>query len=340
MANFNTVDATTHSCSLATGLPAWLRRHPQDWQAGTLDRAALYARAEALYASPQHLASARQLASQLLSFLDGMAVARRVVRDMPMYMLLSASMYLHHRRDAADPDSGVSLKSLRTLFTHPDRPGTYAGDTHLRDMLAWARLSGLLQRVPAVAGARRVQRFEPTELMQDMFRGWLLAFMRGSAQLLAPPAPLDAPPSAHAAFEVLSYRISGYLRDGFVLTERHPFIQQLMMRRHGYHVFLSLVEGLHEHDGVLTAPVSVSALAQRFDVARGTVRNTLALAQQSGHLRFDSAAGWVTLDPQFAQQTLRWMALEALWMNGLTAAALQSRQHPAADTHQPDRATP
>ncbi|RYF42877.1 MAG: hypothetical protein EOO25_05195 [Comamonadaceae bacterium] len=304
-------------------MPAWLTRHPRDWQPGTLDREALYAQAEAVYAAADHMASARRLAGALLGYLDGMPVARRVVRDMPMYLLLGASMYLHHRRDPGDPDSGVSLKALRALFTQPGRPGPYAGDSHLRDMLAWARLSGLLERAPDAGGARRVQRFRPTPPMEDMFRGWVLAFMRGSALLLVPPAPLDALPAARTAYEVLSYRISGYLRDGFVLTERHPFIHQLMMRRHGYHVFLSLMEGLRSENGGVVAPVTVSGLAQRFDVARGTVRNTLEMAQQAGHLRFDGAAGLVALEPAFAQQALRWMALEALWMNGLTAAALQ-----------------
>lgn len=319
MANFNTVSAP-HVPS-PPGFPAWLTRDPRAWPPGTLDRTALYAQAEALYAAPEAMAHARALASELLRFLDTMAVARRVVRDMPMYFLLGSSMYLHHRRSTDDPESGVSLKSLRALFTSPERPGTYAGDSHLRDMLAWARLSGLLRRAPA--GSGRVHRYEPTVLMEDMFRGWVAAFMRGSAGQFVPPADPALLPAAQTAYRVLSLRISAYLRDGFVLTERHPFIHQLMMRRHGYHVFLSVMEGLQpEEGGAASAPVTVSGLAQRFDVARGTVRNTLEMAHEAGHLRFDSTAARVTLSPEFAAQALRWMALEALWMNGLTSAAL------------------
>jgi hypothetical protein len=309
-----------------TAPPAWLRDGGAHWAPGTLQRDAFYASVEGLAAMPGFLHVARAAARAVLDFLADTPMATRVVRDMPMYLLLVCCMHLHHRRDPADPRSGITLARLRQLYS---RGGTrsYAADTHLRDMLAWARLRGLLQPAPGVAD-RRVRRLEPGLPMQTMFQRWLQAFHQAGVVRLPDTLLHDGLPVIDLASEVVSDRVAAYAHDGFTPTERFPQIQQLMQVRHGYHVYLAMVAALPEGDAPSTLPLSVSALATRFEVARGTVRNALVLAQQQGLLLHDSRAGVVHLRPAFMTLTRSWMALELGWMNGVmrgAACRLQQR---------------
>ena len=310
-----------------TAPPAWLRDAGADWAPGTLQRDAFYATVERLAALPGFIGMARQAARAVLDFLADTPMATRVVRDMPMYLLLVCCMHLHHHRDPADPRSGITLARLRELYS---RGGTrsYAADTHLRDMLAWARLRGLLQLAPGAAD-RRVRRLEPAAPMVTMFQRWLLAFHQAGAVRLPQALLTDGLPTAELAAEVLSQRVAAYAHDGFTPTERYPLVQQLMQVRHGYHVYLAIVAALPDGEAPPALPLSVSALAARFEVARGTVRHALALAQQQGLLQHDSRAGTVQLRPAFLALTRSWMALELCWMNGVMRAAahrLQSRR--------------
>jgi DeoR-like helix-turn-helix domain len=257
----------------------------------------------------------------LAPLLHGAPVAMRVVRDMPMYLLLVCCVYLHHRRDPADPAGGISLRNLRTLYT---RRGTrhFAADSHLRDMLAWTRLRGLLR--PVASADARVRRLEPTPLMTGMFQHWLRAFVRGGAVAL--PQGLESQeglPDADLVHEVLSYRIDGLWVDGYTVVERHPLVGQFMQRRHGYHVFLFLVAGMGPGLDQTLVPLSVSALAERFQVARGTIRNNLAMLAEAGLVAHDGARARAQLLPPFAALARHWMATEITWMNGLCRAAVR-----------------
>jgi len=243
---------------------------------------------------------------------------------MPMYLLLVCCMYLHHRRNPDDPCSGITLTSLRELYS---RGGTrsYAADTHLRDMLAWARLRGLLQPVAAVAD-RRLRPLEPGPPLIGMFQGWVQAFERAGVVRLPSSCVEGGLPLPQLVFALMSHRISAYAREGFVPTERYPLIQQFMQRRHGYHVFLGLVDGLREDEAQAELSLSVSGLATRLDVARGTIRNTLQLATDSGLIQHDNPRAPMLLTPAFMRLARRWMAMEVTWMNGMCRAA----SHPLA----------
>jgi len=311
-----------------TAPPAWLRDGGASWAPGTLQRDAFYASVEKLAALPGFLHVARAAARGVLDFLADTPMATRVVRDMPMYLLLVCCMHLHHRRDPDDPRSGITLARLRQLYS---RGGTrsYAADTHLRDMLAWARLRGLLQPAPGAAD-RRVRRLEPGAPMLTMFQRWLQAFHQTGVVRLPAGLVHDGLPLPVLASEVVSDRVAAYAHDGFTPTERYPVIQQLMQVRHGYHVYLAMVAALPDDGAPATVPLSVSALATRFEVARGTVRHALALAQQQGLLQHDSPAGVVHLRPDFIALTRSWMALELGWMNGIMRAAAHRLQAAAA----------
>lgn len=322
MANFNTMSAV--DIGDRAGAVAWLRADPRQWPPGTLDRGTLYAAAQQLAAHPAHGHAARHLAVEILRFLEDVPVAKRVVHDTPIYILLVFCMYLHHVRDPADPRSGVTLKGLRNLFAARGA-NSFAGDSHIRDMLAWCRNRGLLQQAPPT-GDRRVRPLEPTPQLVDMFQHWVQAFLRGSADLLLPPLAPDVLPPPAVVYEILSYRIRCYARENFAPTERFPLIQEFMLHKHGYHVFLSLVESMRvEADGA-SAPLTVSGLAQRFGIARGTVRNALEPAEKQGLLALRGEDGSVQLDPAFVALALQWMAFEATYMHGLISAAACRRE--------------
>ena len=304
MANFNTMSAADQPG--AAGPTEWLRADPRQWPPGTLDRDCLYAAARHLASLPAHPRAARSLAVEVLRFLEQVPVAKRVVHDTPIYILLVFCMYLHHNRDPADAASGVTLKALRTLFAARG-PDAFAGDSHIRDMLGWCRNRGLQRpRAP---------------LLVDMFQHWVQAFLRGSAELLAPPLSPETLPPPEVVYEVLSFRIRCYARESFAPTERFPLIQEFMLHKHGYHVFLSLVESMRVDAHGASAPVSVSGLAQRFDIARGTVRNALEPAEKQGLLALHGDDGAVHLTPEFVELALQWMAFEATYMHGIIKAA-------------------
>lgn len=330
MANFNTMSAA--DIAAASGPTAWLRADPRQWPPGTLDRDQLYAAARHLAEHPAHPRAARSLASEVLLFLDECAVAKRVVHDTPIYILLVFCMYLHHQRDASDPASGVTLKAVRTLYAARGQDKSFAGDSHIRDMLAWCRHRGLLQYAPrqGTAGDKRVRPLEPTPLLVDMFQQWVRAFLRGNAEVLAPPLPPEQLPPPEVVYEVLSYRIRCYARENFTPTERFPLIQEFMLHKHGYHVFLSLVAAMRPEGPGASAPVSVSGLARHFDVARGTVRNALEPAHAQGLLELHGEDGAVRLTPAFVQLALQWMAFEATYMHGLVNAAARPAAPPPA----------
>lgn len=312
------VIATTEESLLA---PPWLCGNPVAWPPKTLDRAALMADADRAAQTPGFVALARAVAREVLTCLDHSPTAMRVVRDMPMYLLLVCCMHLQHRRDPGNPRSGVTLANLRALYS---RGGTrsYASDTHLRDMLAWAKQRGLLR--PAATDDARVHLLEPTQAMVGMFQQWLNAFVRAGAVRLPPNVVDEGLPSTPLVYEVLSYRICAYWVDGFVLTERYPLIQAMMQRRHGYHVFLVLVADMPSQtvagEGAVL-PLSLSTLAQRFQISRGTVRNTLGQAEDAGLLTYDGVKECVQLRPEFHALAQAWMALEITWMAGLCRAA-------------------
>jgi hypothetical protein len=331
--------------------PPWL--HPalsqkeSKWMPGTLDRELLYEMTDRVEREEHLLHHAQTLAKGVLGFYDSNADAKRVVRDTPMYLLLVASVALHQRASdaghgsgGAEPDrtAGVTLTNLCELLGLPrmptptpttPQPGAFAGQTQVQDMLRWARARGLLVRTSAMGrpSDRRVQRFEPSPTLVMMFRQWIGAFMATNLFPWPTLREADGLPPAWLVTEVLALRIDAFRNEAFVPTERHPAIQQVMMRRHGYQMFLRLVADLQvrpAQDASAEAAVNVSSIASQFDVSRGTVRNVLSLANELGWIDANAAGSRKArfkVTEQFLETTRRWMALELTYMNGLVWGA-------------------
>lgn len=299
------------------GDACWLRGPVDAWNPGTLDRETLYAQAHARAHDARSFERARRLASEVLAYTDDVQVAKRVVHDTPIYLLLVSCMYLHHRHELGQSD-GVTLTALRELFAPGKAPRSFAGDSHLREMLAWVRQCGLLCQAEARDG--RVRRYEPTPLLEDMFQRWVQAFQRTDAwDSGLDPSRVPVPPVV-LVYRVLSCRIEAF-RHGFVPTERFPLIQQHMLRRHGYATFLAMVEAMEPHGDGATAHFSLTTVASRFQVARGTVRAVLGLGAEAGLLAHDSRRSHLTLTPAFVRLAQDWMALEFTYMRDLCRQA-------------------
>jgi hypothetical protein len=313
--------------------PSWLNHHPQDWQPGTLDRDALHASADALVADPRFAQTRIEFIEQWLWSFDAHPVTQRVVRDTPLYLLLVFALFLHHRRDPVRSSSGITLTALRGLYAHGTSQRVFASPSRVRDMLQRAEHAGLLEPARATPGRsidRRVRRLEPTPLAWQIFGRWIVAFLRGSARMLRPPVPVDEHTvlDEQAVGAVFCHRIAAYLHDRFVLTERCAPVQEFMLRDHGYLVFLRLMHTVRAEGGRYVARAPVGELAERFEVARATVRNVLAQAQAAGQLEYERGGLRVVLSPAFHAVAQRWLALEMVWMHGLACCALEPNQRP------------
>ena len=320
--------------------PAWLREHPQAWAPGTLDRDALHAASRALAANEGFEQRASHFARNWLRVQAEHPGLRSVFRNTPRYLLLIASAVMHHRRDPADPLSGVTPSRLAQFFAHAVRAHLHVSASQLKAALAHARLHGLLQ--PAAGRTQvtdaRFRPLEPTALLDGILRQWIAGFLRACEgdEALPLPAPVDAMIATPGLVgEMFGYRLAALEHDRFILWE--DFAQPLawvLRHDHGYRVFLQMTEAMQAlPDGTALVPITAQEISRRAAVSRGTVRNLLADAQAHGWFVEPAPAGARRLAPKTLQVTLQWTALELVWMHGLACAAwarMQAAPHTAA----------
>lgn len=309
--------------------PSWLRTSPREWQPGTLDRAVLHAAGQRLARRPDFPERARVFARCWLQTQAAHPALGAVFRNSQRYLLLVNCLVLHHRRDPADPLSGITPGRMLAFFQQHGRGPVEGGATQVKAMLAHARLHGLLRPVSG-AGDARYRPLEPTPLLLEIMRHWLAGFLRaceGDADLPL-PAPVDRIVGVPGLVgEVFSHRLAAVREDRFTLLESFGQALGWVLRHdHGYRVFLQMTTDLQpQPDGTALVAISTSELAARAGVSRGTVRNLLADAQAQGW--FAAAPpprGW-RLAADAVHTTLRWIALELQWMHGLACAAHAER---------------
>ncbi len=303
-------------------LPLWLRDDPRQWRPGALDRAALNSAAAALACRPDFHVLMRRFAACWLQTQADNPELRAVFRNTQRYLLLVASVALHHRRDPADPGSGLTRGRLLDFFREVAPATASAGQ--VKAMLAHARLHGLIEPLPG-RGDGRVRPLQPTRLLLGTMQHWVGGFLRAMAGI----DELALPASAAVLFgqpclvpEVFSYRVAAMQYDRFVLSERQPMLSWVLAHDGGYSVFLHMLrEAEPLGDGSALVPLTAGELARRAGVSRGTVRNLLDDAAVLGWM--DSrqfAAGWRLADEAMAVAR-HWVALELVWMHGLVRAA-------------------
>lgn len=305
--------------------PDWLRDPPREWRPGTLDRARLHDAGARLAARPGFSERARTFAGFWLQTQATYPALRAVFRNSLRYLLLVNGLVLHHRRDPADPLSGITPGRILAFFQQHGRGPLEGGASQVKAMLAHARLNGLLRPL-AGAGDARYRPLEPTPLLQEIMQQWLAGFLlacEGDPDLLL-PAPVECIVGEPGLVgEVFSHRLAAVSEDRYTLLESFGHALDWVLRHdHGYRVFLTMTAGMRWlPDTTVQVPFSTSELATRAGVSRGTVRNLLADAAAQGWFAASAPArGW-QLSADAAHATLRWIAMELVWMHGLACAA-------------------
>ncbi|MFO1328865.1 MAG: helix-turn-helix domain-containing protein [Rubrivivax sp.] len=308
--------------------PSWLRRDPHPWAPGTLDRQGLYAEAHELAASPHFGELARAFAASWLSTQDDNPALRAVLRNSARYSLLVLCLVLHHRRDAADALSGITPSRVLEMFDRVSRRRIEAGESQVKAILAHARTQGLLAP-RAGPGDARFRPLDPTARLTHAMQQWVAGFLRplqGVRPLPVAPDELVAQPGLVG--EVFSLRVAAQQDDGFLLTDDHPAMRWMMSRDRGYRLFLQLVRAMDfGADGRATVALSANELARRAGVARATVVQLLEDLRAYGWL--EPGAGprpSIAMDARHVTLALQWIALEMVWMRGLSLVAWRHRR--------------
>jgi hypothetical protein len=303
--------------------PAWLRHPAAQWQRGTLDRDALAAAVERRRASATFAGAPAQFAATMVDTFESSWALNRLMREAPRLALIGFILYLHHRR--GHDEAGVTFSRIRELFAMGSDAGVLATPTRIKAMLGLAQMAGHLRRVPQTGADRRRKVLEPTDRLFEPALRWkrhYFGVVGRFAPLLAPPERV--PPDPLFLCQYMTFAVSGYIHDGFTLYERSAPMRHFLSRENGYLVAMEITRTMTRdpHSGAWRAAAPSVTLARRFAVARGTVRNILAHAQREGWLEVRERGGHeVVLDPAFAEELQRWVALEIEWSSTLANEA-------------------
>ncbi len=309
---------------------AWLRQHPAQWAAGTLDRDGLHAAAAALCQRDDFEAAVQHFANEWLDAFAANLPLRQVMRNSPSYVLLVACLRMHHLRNPADPASGITPSRVLAFYGLSGRDMVSAGASRVKAMLGHARCAGLLRARPVPHDARLLV-LEPTPRLLEAMTLWVTAFLRAVQVLLPLPMPAQAMTAEPGMVgELFTYRLSAFIEDRFGLPERIPALRYLMDRVGGYLIFLEMMRGVRLHpedstDGTATTTLHTHRVARCSGLSRGTVRNVLTEGIERGWWLKDDAGPGLRLQAPFVQQASLWMGLEFVWMHTLAVAAWQRR---------------
>ncbi len=300
---------------------AWLRDHPRQWRAGTLDVPGLTAAAAALAGQPGFEAAVRHFADCWQQGYDATPALGSVMRNNARYVMLLACLWLDHQRDPRQPEISITPGRVLAFYERLDRRLIEGGSSRIKTILGHARVAGLLQPGAGTGDARR-RPLEPTPLLRQAMAGYVCGFLRG----IAPTLPLPAPPEQMCATpgfvpELFSYRMQPLLHERFSINQGLPALTWITNREKGYPQLLALVRTLKTHgDGRSLVRGVPQAIAERVGVSRNTVRNFLLATEQQSWLARESEHVWRLL-PGFHAELMQWMGREFLWMQVLASAA-------------------
>jgi hypothetical protein len=311
----------------ARHVPAWLRHAPDDWRDNTLDRDGLHRAVAKLRCHPNFSQAMRQYAAHTLSSFQSNWALNRLMKEQGRYAFLVFVLYLHHARDGANTNSGVTYTSLCELFAQNTAYGPLASPTRIKLMISLGRIRGQLVLLPSADQRLRV--LQPTKKMIEPTAEWLRGFLEAAAMVKAlPPFPQDYEGRAHLLGAVMSYTVFAYQRSQFIMYEPCPEVREFTKRDNGYLVLMMMIERMQypaAPGGDIQTAVPTLEFAKRYAVSRGTVRNVLGFAEQQGWIKQTKRGGHeIIVSPAFAETCERWVALELEWMGEMASAAATS----------------
>ena len=303
-------------------MAAWLRRHPAQWAAGTLDRSALLSAANALCVQPGFDAAARHFAKCWQAAYTGNPVLTSVMRNTARYLLLVACVRMDHLRGPALSGVEITPGRLIEFLTSGGRELASVSPSRVKAIIGHARAHGLLRSLSGPGDARQ-HPLEVTEKLRVAMGDWVAGFLRG----IAPLRPLPAAPEEMVAMpgfigELFTYRLAAFVEDHFILSELVPELRWIMDRERGYYLFLSLLRAMKlQADGSAVACCVRASMAAHAGLSRGTVRNFFEGCREQGWLQPEGAHHRLRLTPAFTRASLLWIALEFEWMDVLARSA-------------------
>lgn len=318
--------------------PAWLRTDPARWAPGTLDRAALFEQVRALAARPGFDQVGQRFALCWLRTQETHPELRAVFRNTPRYLLLVASLVLHHRRDPAVPGSGVTPGNLLRFFGDTASHAVSTSPGQVKAMLAHARLHGLLHQ-PAADPHRvvdsRLRVLAPSPRLQGIMKAWVqgfLATMEGVPELPLPDDGLEALTTPEGVAGMFAFRMAALNIERFVLWEGLEGLDWVLAHDHGYRLMLNLVRAAGPApDGRRPLRITVSELAAAVGASRSHVRNVLADAQAQRWFVQEGPRSPLCFEPAAWDLAMHWIARELVWMHGLLLAAEPQRDSRPAE---------
>jgi len=299
--------------------PQWLHHPPHQWEAGTLNRQALYAFVDQSLLAPGAHGACRGFAENMLAAYESNWLLNKITREIPRFALMGFVMYLHHRRGLDEP--GVTYTRIQELYARGSNAGILASPTRVKAMLGLAVVAGQLRRVES--SDRRVKLLEPTEKLITPALHWLESYLNAvgrAVPLIKSPQELVAMPDILG--ELMTYIVHAYVHDCFGLSEAFPSVHYFLLRENGYLTLMEIIRTLHFEKGEWCAQAPSVILSKRFSMARGTVRNLLAKSEEQGWLIVGTRGGYqLIVSDAFATLCYRWVTLELVWMGGLINAA-------------------
>lgn len=251
----------------------------------------------ALQSHPRFQEAVRAAMGSLIEMYSRNGLLNRVMNDRGRAIGSMIALYLHFSPTPGVSEAGLTVGRFQTVCMDLElcSPG------RARALLALMRLAGYLAPGPGVSDHRQ-RRLVPTErLIELQRRRW-----KGQFEAMALVMP-----EGHAALEVydrpefmaalLRHLGTSYLA-GFRILRYAPELTRLVENNAGLLVIFSLFSSAAGGvaPGGTAVPISISAISERFGIARAHARKLLAHAAEAGLVRRADGSETVVVLPRLA----------------------------------------
>jgi hypothetical protein len=255
---------------------------------------------------PELPAATRRMLRALIEAYGSNSVWNRVFSDRGRFMGSLAALYLHLCPDGGTGQQGLTLGRLQALCMDIG----LCSRGRARALLILLQVTGYIAADPGSAADRRQRRFVPTQrLTEFQHRRWSQQFAAMDALVPHARAAQAACGRPDFAAAFLAEMARCY-RGGFRLLHYAPELAQLTERNAGLLLASSLILAAPDElpeDGA-AVPVSISALAARFGIARAHARGLLEHLAEAGLIRRAPGHDSVLVLPDLARSLLGFYA--------------------------------
>jgi AraC-like DNA-binding protein len=279
----------------------------QSWNVGQRVPAPVFAR---MVSHPQFGKAARAIAANMLLAREDDKALDGIFKDAGRYVAAMWAMYLH-------ASGGLTLPRLKQMSTQSG----YLSPGRARAMLLYMRHLGY---VAPVSGRKRAEpvRYVPTETFTHAWRKHLRAAFE-AAQIVEPGVAavldrLDEPAIMDSLSRARSEDLLASARDS---DQNNPFLRVFMHRHAGMQIVWTLLLADKTFPPRNPLPISIAALARRFEVSRIHLRRMFDDAVRERLLTFD-ADGAATLTAPMRAMLEFLYAIQLIRLLGATAQTL------------------